>query len=356
MKQCIGCDAHKKYSVFAEVGENGERNGVIRVDHNDGCLTRYLKTLPEGSDIAVETTGSWYWMIDEMERLGLNPCLAHAGKAKKMFGQTNKTDKLDAYGLATLLKSGTLPKVWIPPQDVRDRRELPRTRMALTQVRTKIKNRVHATLSKYNIKIEEASDLFGKRGRSNLNERLKELPEETERSTREELLFLDQVEEHIQTLETRIREIVKETEEIKLLTTSPGMGPILSVVVDFEIGDVSRFPDSSRLASYSGTVPRIHSSGGKTYFGRVNSDVNHYLKWAFIEAASCIVLHKDRMGDCHVTRLYNRVKATKNHPKAVVAVARHLAEASFYILKNKEPYKEPRNNRSIHPGVSATLA
>jgi len=40
------------------------------------------------------------------------------------MGLTNKTDALDAKGLAILLRNGTLPEVWIPPSELRDQREL----------------------------------------------------------------------------------------------------------------------------------------------------------------------------------------------------------------------------------------
>jgi hypothetical protein len=53
-----------------------------------------------------------------------------------MMGQINKTDKLDARGLNTLQRNGTLPTVWIPPGQLRDQRELPRTRMTLVRQRT----------------------------------------------------------------------------------------------------------------------------------------------------------------------------------------------------------------------------
>jgi hypothetical protein len=33
------------------------------------------------------------------------------------MGLTNKTDTLDARGLAILLRNGTLPEVWIPPSE-----------------------------------------------------------------------------------------------------------------------------------------------------------------------------------------------------------------------------------------------
>ncbi|MDP2917264.1 MAG: transposase, partial [Dehalococcoidia bacterium] len=94
--------------------------------------------------------------------------------------------------------------------------------------------------------------------------------------------------------------------------------------------------------SYSGKVPRVNSSGGKTFYGKVRPDVNRYLKWAFTEAANAIVLQQHRLGDCHVLRLYWRVRKHKGHAKAITAVGRHLAEATYWMLKKDEPYHEPK--------------
>ena len=40
-------------------------------------------------------------------------------------------------------------------------------------------------------------------------------------------------------------------------------------------------------------------------------------------------------------RLYQRIRRSKNHQKAVVAVARHLAEAAWWVLTKQEVYREP---------------
>lgn len=342
MEHYIGCDAHKKYSIFTGISETGEIIPVQRVEHEREEYRRYLSELPTGSYIAVESTGNWYWMVDEMERAGHKPLLAHAAKAKLMMGQINKTDKLDARGLAVLARNGTLPSVWIPSGVIRDQRELPRMRMAMTQVRTKFKNRIHATLAKYGITIEEVSDLFGSKGRKLLEEKLDDLPPETRNSVQTQLRLLDHVTESINEVEKHIRKIIGMNTDMQLLLTLPGVGPILSIVIALEIGEVKRFGSAERLASYAGKVPRVKSSGGKTYYGRVRPDVNRYLKWAFTEAANAIVLQQHKLGECHVIRLYQRIYRHKGHAKAVTAVGRHLAEATFYMLNNYEPYKEPR--------------
>jgi len=174
MEYYIGCDAHKKYSVFAGISEAGEIIPAQRVEHNRESYRSFLQGLPPGCRIAVESVGNWYWMVDEMEKAGHVPTLTHPAKAKLMMGQLNKTDKLDARGLAVLSRNGTLPAVWIPPGELRDQRELPRMRMAMSQVRTKFKNRIHSTFDKYGITFDEVSDLFSRKGRKLLEKSLDE--------------------------------------------------------------------------------------------------------------------------------------------------------------------------------------
>jgi transposase len=341
MTNYIGCDVHKKYSVFAGLDDEGGVTEPRRVEHDRDQFRTYLESLPAGSSIAVETTGNWYWVVDEMERAGHLPQLAHAMKSKLMMGQINKTDKLDSEGLARLLRNGTLPSVWIPRGGLRDQRELPRMRLVLVHMRTALKNRIHATFAKYAIQFESESDLFGTRGLQAMNKRLPELPPETRRSVEQELQLLDDLARQIDLAAQRIHEVIAVTPDMKLLTTLPGVGPVLAITIALEVGDVARFPDNAHLASYCGTVPRVSSSGGKTRFGKTRPDVNHYLKRAFVEAANVVMINQSRWPDRHAVKVYQRIKTNKGHGKAIVAVARHLAESTYWILKKKEPYKEP---------------
>lgn len=98
--------------------------------------------------MAVETIGNWYWIIDEIEEAGMKPQLVHARKAKLMMGMINKTDKLDARGMNRLQQNRTLPTMWIPSGELRDQRELPRTRMQFSKQAVQLKNRIHANLAK----------------------------------------------------------------------------------------------------------------------------------------------------------------------------------------------------------------
>lgn len=259
------------------------------------------------------------------------------------MGHVNKTDKLDAGGLATLLRLGTLPALWLPPAVLRDQRELPRTRMALCTWRTAIKNRIHSLLAKYALAPPDGSGLFSQRGRAWLQSSLPLLPPETRRCLSQQLQLLDFLSSHIAELEDRIRAQIALTPTMQLLKTIPGVGDILAIVIEREIGSISRFPSAPQFSSYCGTTPRVSSSGGKTRYGKMRTESNQYLKWAFIEAANAVSAHHAQPGwsTRHCSRLYLRVRSRKGSSVAIGAVARHLAESTFWVLKNNEPYREP---------------
>ena len=53
MKHYIGCDAHKKYSVFAGVTEDGEVMPAKRVEHDRKVFRSFLQALPSASQICL---------------------------------------------------------------------------------------------------------------------------------------------------------------------------------------------------------------------------------------------------------------------------------------------------------------
>jgi transposase len=165
---------------------------------------------------------------------------------------------------------------------------------------------------------------------------------------------LDLATGQILAFEERLRTVFAPTPELQLLRTLPGVGWILAVVIWLELGDIARFPSAAHLAAYAGTTPRVHASGGRIRYGALRNDINRYLKWAFIEAASTICLHRQARPHRHVCRRSARIQQRKGHPKAVGAVARHLAEASYWILTKREP--DPRTGGTpgvVHGGTSA---
>ena len=345
--QYIAFDAHKHYTWALVQDEKGKVMAEQRIDHIRGALAGFLETFEPGSPVAVETIGNWYWITDEIEAAGMVPQLVNARKAKLMSGSINKTDRLDARGINRLQRSGTLPTVWIPPKELRDLRELPRTRMVLVHQRTQLKNRIHSNLAKYGVRIDEVSDIFGVTGRRLLDQRLTLLPIHTSYATERLLDELDHLGEQINAFEKRMNKLFTPTQALAHICTLPGVGLILGVVILTEVGDVQRFPSASHLASYAGTTPRVHASGGKLRYGRTRCDVNRYLKWAFVEAANATVIHRRQHPTRHVSRSYARVRSRRGHQKAIGAVARHLAEATYWMMNNKEVYQDPSQTYQV---------
>ncbi len=341
MSEYISFDSHKHYTLMEREDIASGATRQCRVEHAPGAIVAALRGCAAGNAVAVEATGNWYWIISEIEQAGLCPLLVHPRKAKLMMGLINKTDKLDVHGLNRLQRNQSLPTVWIPPAALRDLRELTRTRLVFGRQRTRLKNRLTATLTKHGRQLSGVSDPYGRRARQELTTRLASLPVQTEFVSGQLLAQLAFVEGQIAALEQRLGGLVKLTAPMQRLLSLPGIGPILAATIALEIGQIERFARAERLASYAGTTPRVYASGDKLRFGALRQDVNQYLKWAFAEAANSVAVNALRCPQRHVSQLYGRVRHSKGHAKAVGAVARHLAEASWHVWTRQETYRDP---------------
>ncbi len=212
--------------------------------------------------------------------------------------------------------------------------------------RTSLKHRIYAAVDRYGLHPETISDLFGTKGRAYLADLLKRLPLQTSSMTAMQLHSIDQLEEKIEAIEQRIHETLKLSSEIRLLRTIPGSGPFLAPLIWLEIGRVDRFPRAEHLASYDGLVPRIIASGGHVRHEGTCRNVNHYLKWAFVEAANVAIRTKAQRHQ-HIGLLYQRLFPTKGHGRAAVAVARHLAEAAYWVLRKNQSYRPPQPHAAV---------
>jgi transposase len=163
--------------------------------------------------------------------------------------------------------------VWIPPAELRDLRELTRVRMVLAAQRTRLKNRISATLAKYGLVVTDASDPYSQKARRQLAGLIGQLPPQTQWAALTLLAQLDFIEGQIREQEQRLKQLIALTPEMRLLMSLPGVGVILAAVIWLEIGNLQRFASAERLASYAGTTPRVHASGGVVRYGRLRPDV-----------------------------------------------------------------------------------
>jgi len=116
------------------------------------------------SKIALEATYGWEWLADLLEGAGYELHLAHPLRIKAIASARVKNDAVDARTLAHLLRTGLLREACIAPRELRDLRDLLRHRVALTRMRSALKNRAGAMLAKQGIK-RPFGDMFGPAGR-----------------------------------------------------------------------------------------------------------------------------------------------------------------------------------------------
>jgi len=327
----IGIDLHKNYSFITKMDEKGRVINQIKVVNNPIYLGHFLDTIEPDDKMVLETTWNWYYFYEMVEDKNLSLYLAHPKNTKAIASAKIKTDKIDSYLLAHLLRADLLPTAYIPTRDVRDTREFLRYRASLVAMRSMIKNKVHAILSKNGLR-PHFSDIFGKRGLRYLKNI--ELRHCYRQALNGYLKIVEVLNQTISEVTETIQKLVKKNPQAMLLTTMPGISYYSALLILMEIGNIDRFPSDRHLCSYGGLVPSVHSSGGKIKMGSITKEGSKWLRWILIEL-SC---HAAK-GSIKFNRLYQRVSRKYGKATARVAVARQMLKVIYHMLKNNEPFR-----------------
>ncbi len=281
----------------------------------------------EPVEAVIESMNGARFVHDELELLGWEVKIADAAKVKGMAPLACKTDKVDARVLAQLSLLDLVPEIWLPNPHVRQDRERSRFRIRLVHQRSALKQRISATLMSFGVE-RTYTDMFGKNGRLVLEELL--LPKAWRQSLDASLELIDFYDLQIGGLEREIRLLGKEHPYVPLLTTVPGIGPILAYTIAAEIGDIARFPSPAKLCGYTGLCPRVYQSGNHDRRGSLAKNGPRHLRWALVEAAQYaarsphyLPLHE---------RTVRRLGRGRGSKIARVEVARKLAEAIWHML------------------------
>ena len=156
---------------------------------------------------------------------------------------------MDSATLAHLLRTDLVPRAYASSPEVRDRRELLRSRAVLVGLRASRKNRIHALLAKGGLH-SPVSDLFGRQWLATV------VMESVYRATAEGYLrLINALGEEIEAISRELRSLVKEEPQAQLLMSLPGIGYYSALVLLAEIGDLGRFPCAATNA-YPGAKPR----------------------------------------------------------------------------------------------------
>lgn len=333
-----GIDYHKRYSVASSQDEHGARLAEARINGNlPQAFAAYFAGMPGPHRVVIEACWNWPWLYDRLRELPHveSVVVAHPGKTRIIGEAQIKTDKIDARALCTLLRGNLVATVHVPSSATRASKHRLRQRLSWARLRTQLRNRVHCVLARQrDLTVPGYSDLFGTKGRTWLKN-LK-LTEPDHSLLHDQLAVLTVLDAQIKQLEKVIEREHADNPMVSRLQSLPGMGKILGAVVACEIEDIGRFVRSEKLCAYAGLVPTTYASGGKIHHGRLLHACNHYLQWAFIEAA-WIATRCDE----YFRGIYRRHRARgKGANEAIAITARRMCQITWSILKENRDYTE----------------
>jgi transposase len=207
-------------------------------------------------------------------------------------------------------------------------RELLRHRIALTAMRSALKNRVHAILAKHGI-TRQHSDLFGKGGRQFLSElQLREAPRRRLDSL---IALIDDFDREIEATTKEIDQRAKADDRVDVLCQIRGVGRYTAMLIIAEIGEIARFPDARHLCAWAGLTPTVRSSDGKARLGHISRQGSPALRWALVKAAQ-----KCTTGSGPLREQFEQIAKRRERKIAKVAVARQILTLSYYGLRDGE--------------------
>jgi transposase len=333
-----GIDLHAKKSQLCIIDEDGKKVKEGNLSNDLSLILEFLDPFGKDVHIAIECTINWYWIVDGLKEVGYDVRLAHTLGLYMITGAKVKTDRRDAFKLARLLRMGELPEAYIYPKEKRPLRDLLRRRIGLVQQRAECYSSLRAQFIKYNVNTMSSSavkqllptDIYDM-----------PIPQEVKDYCIMTLSRIDLLSNQIKEIDTRLKNIAIEDPRFKLLLTLPGVMFVLGLIIYYEIGDVERFSNARQFASYCRLVPGVSQSSDKVKRSKGSKQGNHYLKFAFTQAASLGVRHYPKLRkfrDKHANRRKGKVATLV----ANCILAHKIANATFHMMKEGIPFDEAK--------------
>ena len=323
-KRYIGLDVHKHYLIALGVDE--DLNVVlparrVELSHLESWMK---KTLTKQDEVVLEMTTNTWQLYDELCEYAGSVLVVHPPHVALITRSLVMNDKIAASILARLLAKGLLVGIWVPPQDVRELRGLVAQRKKLTGLATQAKNRLHAVLQRHHLLPPEGNPFRESQQPWWLALPLGRLEQVNVQSDLATLRFAQAQQLRLTSI---MEEIASQQEQVTRLLQLPGFGVVTAVTVWAALGEVQRFADPQHLVGYAGLGTRVHDSGMSTRSGRITKAGRRDLRVVLIEAAQVAANTHP-----HWKRELARLQPRLGHNKAIVAIARKLLVAVWYIL------------------------
>lgn len=369
-RRCCGMDIHKDTIVVCVLAPDGQTGPGVQKSYgtfrNDLARMRGWLKMLKVTEIAMESTGV-YWrpVWNVLEGHGFRLLLVNPAQVKALQGR--KSDQRDARRIAEYLHDNRLDASFVPPQEIRELRQMLRHRLSLLQERGEVHNQIRDLFETANLKLSSvATDLMGVSGRRIIEAMIagEDSPEllswkvrgrlrKKEKLVRESLkgcfndfhrMMLKAHYEHYQFLSGQIQAFEAEIEkrmapyakQIEGLMTIPGVERIVAWHLIAELGaDMSVFADADHCASWAGLSPGSCESAGKQMSGRTKKG-NKYLRRVLTQAGWAA----SRCKRGYLRAFFHRVKARRGWGRAIFAVAHKILIIAYCILKDGQPYHE----------------
>ena len=386
----IGIDIgknHHEASIVSPEGKQIGRSLRFATTHKgaDSLMSFIFKNIGNSPCVfGMEATGHyWYPIYSFLKAKGytiyvINPI--QSDSLRKMYIRQTKNDSIDSFLIAEVIRFGQFGTTSMADENILAMRQLCRYRDSVISSRTEIKLRIGTImeqifpeyekqfsslwlstsmgiLEKYltpenieNAPIDELFEIIKDKSHNRLTKAkaisIKEAAADTFgiKIAQDAFSFqLKQLIDRMNFLDKQIEaldiEIMKYYEQFDCyLHTIPGIGIIGAATILAEIGDISRFKNSSALVAFAGIDPTVRQSG------EFNSTHNHmskrgspYLRHAIFLAATTCSFHNSPLN------AYYKKKRDqgKHHLTATGAVARKLTTVIYAVLRDSKPY-EPK--------------
>jgi transposase len=332
MDHFIGVDIHRKFIQICVLDADGHREQELSLQMSNSMgIEEFFGAFAPGTRLALEATCGWMWLTDLVESLGLEVHPVHMLAMRVIAESRCKTDKIDAYLLAEMLRINHLPEAYLAPPAVRDLRMVLRHREGMVCWRTSAKNKAHAVLTRHNIHLA-MTDIFSARGMEMLRE-LELRP--TSRRVMDDLLeMIEFLQEQIARIEKRLYKHLPADGRVAWLRSLPGVGKLTAYFIVAEVGRIDRFLSPARFVSYCGLCSSTRQSAAHVRHGSTKGSGRRLLKWALVEAA-----HTAARRDEYFARVFHRTARRRGTGRAYVAVARKMAQVIWHMLTEGRPYR-----------------
>lgn len=288
---------------------------IERVGLESGCLTHYLKK-------GLKKMG---YTVVGMESHRMAAILATV---------INKTDKNDARGIAEALRVGHYKECVHRSDKAVEIRTVLHSRGTAVEARTHLLTSIKGHLKVYGIRLGAGA---GKKFRKKVEEAITALSVAIKKVINSLLNVLNVLEEEIKQLDQEVKNLAKNDEQVKLLSTVDGVGQITALAFIAELDDPKRFDDSKDVAAYIGLTPRQYSSGETQRQGGISKKGSRHTRCLLFEAATALLYR---------SKVWSRLKAWGTRlmkkigkKKAITAVARKLAVTMHRMLITQKPFE-----------------